>query len=88
MDGTPEVVESGVSGMLFPPGDVERAREALMALVADPELRSRVVAAARERLDASFDIRQMVLDLDRLYLSLLREGSRDDSASRRVAHVG
>jgi len=47
--GPAELVESGVNGLLYPPGDVEALAGALRTLAADPALRARLGAAARER---------------------------------------
>ena len=71
VDGTPEVVEDGVTGLLVPPGRPDLAARRLLELERDEPLRRRCVEGARRRLDRSFDIRRMVRELDRLYLSLL-----------------
>ncbi|MBE3589442.1 MAG: N-acetyl-alpha-D-glucosaminyl L-malate synthase BshA [Firmicutes bacterium] len=47
--GLPEVIEDGVSGLLFPPDDVEAMAEGGLRLLDDAELRAAVVAAARRR---------------------------------------
>jgi glycosyltransferase involved in cell wall biosynthesis len=46
-----EVLADGVDALLFPPGDAGRLAEALNRLAADPELRRRLGAAARKRLE-------------------------------------
>jgi glycosyltransferase involved in cell wall biosynthesis len=71
VDGTPEVVEHGRTGLLVPPNRPEEAAAALLELAADAGLRLRCGRAARERIDARFDVRRMVRRLDRIYLSLL-----------------
>jgi len=71
VDGTPEVVIDGESGILIPPGRPEVAAERLVALGDDPEARARLAAAARSRLGTEFDIGNMVRELDRIYLELL-----------------
>jgi glycogen synthase len=47
--GIPEVVRDGETGLLVPRGDVDALAEALDRLVADPALRGRLAAGARER---------------------------------------
>jgi colanic acid/amylovoran biosynthesis glycosyltransferase len=47
--GLADAVEDGVTGLLVPPCDVEALRAALVRLLADPELRVRLGAAARAR---------------------------------------
>ena len=46
--GIPELVGDGVTGLLFPPGDVNRLAEALRCLLHDRALASRLGEAARE----------------------------------------
>jgi len=71
VDGTPEVVIDGETGVLIPPGRPDVAAERLVALSDDPEARARLGAAARLRLGTEFDIGNMVRELDRIYLELL-----------------
>ncbi len=72
VDGTPEVVSHNETGLLVPPSRPGAVAEAILTLVADEALRSRCVAQAAARLDRAFDIRQMVGDLEDIYLELLR----------------
>ncbi len=70
VDGTPEIVHDGETGLLVPPGRPDLAAQRVLELVADPALRARCVSGARAVLTREFDIRQMVRNLDRLYLEL------------------
>jgi glycosyltransferase involved in cell wall biosynthesis len=45
----PELVVDGETGLITPPGDAEQLKLALERLIADPELRERMGAAARRR---------------------------------------
>jgi glycosyltransferase involved in cell wall biosynthesis len=47
--GLVDHVEDGVTGLLVPPRDPEALRSALERLLAAPDLRARLGAAARER---------------------------------------
>jgi glycosyltransferase involved in cell wall biosynthesis len=47
--GPAEVITDGVDGLLYRPGDVEGLAQVLVRLAADPPLRSRLGAAARQR---------------------------------------
>lgn len=71
VDGTPEVVEHRRTGLLVPPSRPESAAEAMLELAGDELLRRRCVAEARRRVGSEFDIRRMVSELERTYLSLL-----------------
>lgn len=44
-----EIIESGVTGLLVPPGDPDRLADALETLVYDPDLRLRLGRSGRER---------------------------------------
>ena len=50
--GIPELVEPGVTGELFPPGDSEALAGHLVRILSNPELRSRMAAAARVAADS------------------------------------
>jgi glycosyltransferase involved in cell wall biosynthesis len=77
VDGTPEVVEPGVTGWLVPPARPAAAGRAVLAAISDVPQRQRVVDEAGRRLTRDFDIAEMVRRLDRLYLRQLeRRASR------------
>ena len=71
VDGTPEVVADGETGLLVPPAEPEAAARAVARMASDPALRDRCRAAALRRLGREFDVGEMVRDLDRLYLGML-----------------
>ncbi len=73
VDGTPEVIIDGQTGSLVAPGDPHAAADRLLELAADPRLRERYATAGRLALGRAFDIRNMVRDIERLYISLLEE---------------
>jgi glycosyltransferase involved in cell wall biosynthesis len=64
----PELVVDGVTGRLVPPGDHEALTAALLELVGDEARRATTGAAARERCEAHFDLRQSA----QAYLDLFR----------------
>lgn len=57
--GAMQQIEDGVSGILTPPRDTEAMAAALMRLLEDNELRSRMRVAALERVKAHFSLDQM-----------------------------
>lgn len=68
VDGTPEIVDDGRTGLLVPPGDVEAAADAVIRFARDPALARRCAEAARDRLGREFDLAAMVRELEKLYL--------------------
>ncbi|MHB1699750.1 MAG: glycosyltransferase [Acidobacteriaceae bacterium] len=54
--GIPELIRSGVDGILVPPANAAALAEALSRLAADPELRSSIGASARERVKAAYNL--------------------------------
>jgi glycosyltransferase involved in cell wall biosynthesis len=68
--GIPEVVRDSSQGVLVPPRDPEALAGGLVRLLADPGLRARMGAAARERA-LDFDIRKAVRRMEQVYSGLL-----------------
>jgi glycosyltransferase involved in cell wall biosynthesis len=56
LSGIPEAIDDGVQGLLVEPGDAQGLADAIAALAADPALRERLGAAARERMLREFDL--------------------------------
>jgi glycosyltransferase involved in cell wall biosynthesis len=54
--GLVEAVATGTTGLLVPPEDVEALRDAIATLVDDDQLRQRMGAAGRERMQKEFSI--------------------------------
>jgi glycosyltransferase involved in cell wall biosynthesis len=52
--GIPEIIEDGMSGMLVEPRSPEQLAEAFLALLEDAELRNRLGAGARQRVEEEF----------------------------------
>jgi glycosyltransferase involved in cell wall biosynthesis len=63
----PELIESGEHGLLTTPGDHEGLAGAAARLLTEPDLRARVIPAARERVLRNFDNRKLVRDLARIF---------------------
>lgn len=74
--GLPEVVEDGVCGLLVPPGDVDGLAHALERLLANPALRSRMGAAARDRAIGAFDAGLIVPRYEALYQTTLEQHAK------------
>jgi glycogen(starch) synthase len=52
--GLPEIVEPGVTGVTFPPGDPDGLAEAVDQLLADPAFAAQLASRARQRVVASY----------------------------------
>lgn len=61
--GVPELIEDGVEGLLFRPGDWIDLRRQLARLLNDPALGSRLAIAARTKIEQEFDIDRAVQPL-------------------------
>jgi glycosyltransferase involved in cell wall biosynthesis len=57
LSGIPELVADGQTGLLVEPGDPIELADAIGRLAAEPDLRSRLGRAGRERVLAEFDLR-------------------------------
>ncbi len=72
--GCREVVRDGIEGLLVPRGDVDAAARALMRLVADPDLRARLGAAANARFRERFTEEAVIRTMTQLYAGLRKMG--------------
>jgi glycosyltransferase involved in cell wall biosynthesis len=68
--GVPEVVEHGQHGLTVPPGDADELATALLALLKDDDLRTRMGQEATRRA-ADFDIRSAVRRMEEVYQEVL-----------------
>lgn len=85
--GIVDVVAHGESGLLVEPGDPTALREALGALLRDPERRTALGRRARERVLARFEVRDCVDRYRALFLEL--SSRRPSACSRgRAARAG
>ncbi len=70
VDGVPEVIENGKTGLLVPPGNPEALAEAALRLLGDREEARRLGEAARALVPPRFPLRRMVEQTQSLYLEL------------------
>ena len=54
--GIPELIEDGVSGLLFRPSDIDDLTAVLIRLLDDPVFRDSLARAGRQRVLAQFDL--------------------------------
>lgn len=69
--GLPEVVEHGVSGYLYSPGDVEGMARQAVTLLRDPALAERIGCAGAERATTQFPPERIVPQFEALYRRVL-----------------
>jgi glycosyltransferase involved in cell wall biosynthesis len=60
VDGLPEVVEHGRTGLLVPPGRPDELAGAMLSLLSDPARATAMGVAAREKIVSSFSMEAMV----------------------------
>jgi glycosyltransferase involved in cell wall biosynthesis len=81
LGGAAEMIQPGENGFLFPVGDTQALVERLVQL-ADPKVRSRMGAAARETVAARFAEQAMVDRYEQLFLELETTRSIRDNPPR------
>jgi sugar transferase (PEP-CTERM/EpsH1 system associated) len=70
--GNREVVSHGETGLLVPAQSPELLAAAIQTILGQPELARRMGAAGRQRVEAQFDLRQVVRQYEEMYVALLR----------------
>jgi glycosyltransferase involved in cell wall biosynthesis len=78
--GTPEAVEHGATGLLVPTKDPVALADRIAELAKDPDARSRMGAAGRERAQTSFSTKSMVDSLADLYREILSPAANTAAA--------
>lgn len=84
--GIPAVVEDGVSGLLFPSGNVPALTDALRATLTDSELAGRLAGAGRERARADYSLSRMARDYEQHYRTLIARNAGGRAAAHDNRH--
>jgi glycosyltransferase involved in cell wall biosynthesis len=82
VDGIPEVVRDGVTGLLHERGDERGLANAIIALLADPRRAATLTATAREEVSRLFSFEQFATNLRGIYdarLGRIRERSQREA---------
>lgn len=80
--GVPKLVEDGVTGFLFSPGDTETLARRLSALAADDELRSRLGRAIYDRAKRDFSVDATTRRQVEIYQEILRREEKRKKGER------
>ena len=72
VNGSSEAIEHGVTGLLVPPRDADSLAQCVLDVLFDPELASRLGAAARQR-SGEFELAIMIQQLDEVYAAVTRQ---------------
>lgn len=69
--GPEEIIKDGVNGFLCNPGDVKGMTDAVVLLYKDSRLKERIVTTARQRVEKSFSISDMINQVDGVIKNVL-----------------
>jgi glycosyltransferase involved in cell wall biosynthesis len=69
--GLQEMVDDGVTGRLYPVGDVEALADRCVEMLTDTERARRFGSAGRARAEQLFDLKGQIRDLERLYTEVV-----------------
>jgi glycosyltransferase involved in cell wall biosynthesis len=72
VDGTPEIVVDGKTGLTVPPGDVAALADAIGSLLRDPARAARLAASGAEWVRKCFTLERQVCETEELYEELWR----------------
>jgi glycosyltransferase involved in cell wall biosynthesis len=67
LSAIPELVETEKTGLLVDPGFPEKMAKAMLRMLTDADLRTRIIPAARQRVVQDFDNKPLIRDLAAVY---------------------
>ncbi len=73
VDGVPEMIDNGKTGLLVPPGDAEALANAVISLLSDKPRAAAMAAAAKALIPPRFPLRRTIEQHQNLYLKLCRQ---------------
>lgn len=74
--GVPKLIEDGVTGLLFQPGDVEKLAEHICTLAQNESLRKQLGQALYEKASRDFSVEATVSRQRKIYAEILRKEAR------------
>ena len=82
--GIPELITSGVNGLLVAPGRSDLLADAIESLIRSPQMRRRMGQAGRQKVVQEFDVRQSALRLKEIFARELSSSPQEEPASAAV----
>lgn len=84
--GLPEVVTNGVTGLLYPVGDVDRMADGALSILTNPSKKAAMCQAAAEDARARFSLDKIVTQYETLYRAAIDQLAREhQQLSREVS---
>ena len=84
--GTPEMVTNGETGFVVERKNEDQLAEALLKLLRDPALRTRMGEAGRRRVQAHFNPARMCRDMVEVYRAVLGEARATTNVQSHLHH--
>ncbi|MTJ12918.1 glycosyltransferase family 4 protein [Anabaena sp. UHCC 0187] len=75
VNGIPEEVENGKTGLLVPPKDIDALAKALQTLIESPELRQQMGEAGRQKFEQEFTVERMINETKIVYENIFNQES-------------
>jgi len=88
VDGTPEVIRNEKTGLTVPPGDSPSMANAILRLLKEPDLRSRLVAAGKDWIRNHFSEDQQIHRTEQLYIHALEMSPRNKKHDTPIVPLG
>ncbi|HET9400052.1 MAG TPA: glycosyltransferase family 4 protein [Candidatus Acidoferrales bacterium] len=85
VDGTPEVVLNGRTGLTVPPSDPEKLAEAICKMLQDPESAKQMAMNGRELVKREFSVETLVQRTQDLYLGQYRRKTGEPTVSSKLS---
>lgn len=76
VDGTPEIVRDGETGILVPPGDVDQLAQAICLMLRDREFAKRTALAGQREVLENFSVDKLIARTQEFYLNLWEQHLR------------
>jgi glycosyltransferase involved in cell wall biosynthesis len=85
VDGTPDVIIDGKTGLTVPAGDPVRLAEAICTLLGDPALREKLARQGNQWVTENFTVEQMTGKIQRFYWNVWRQFAGKQAQGRRIS---